>query len=103
MSSTLTSPDGRPLKGEAIEVVNTTGPTSANQTTGNTSLASIDTKLSSQATAANQTTLNTEIGATNESAAASDTATSGLNGLLKRIAQNITTLAGRFVAAATLA
>lgn len=41
-------------------------------------------------------TLSTEtkaqIGATNEAAATSDTATSGLNGLLKRIAQNITTL-----------
>ncbi|HZG51696.1 MAG TPA: hypothetical protein VEZ40_06140 [Pyrinomonadaceae bacterium] len=33
-----------------------------------------------------------QLGATNESAAASDTATSGLNGLLKRIAQHLTSL-----------
>lgn len=39
------------------------------------------------------------IGATNESAAASDTATSGLNGLLKRVAQNITTLIGKIPSA----
>jgi hypothetical protein len=35
--------------------------TSGNQTTANTSLSSIDTKLSSQATAANQTTANTSL------------------------------------------
>jgi hypothetical protein len=35
--------------------------TSANQTTANTSLSSIDTKLSSQATAANQSTANTSL------------------------------------------
>jgi hypothetical protein len=35
--------------------------TAANQSTANTSLASIDTKLSSQATAANQTTANTSL------------------------------------------
>lgn len=35
--------------------------TSANQTTGNTSLGSIDSKLTSQATAANQTTANTSL------------------------------------------
>lgn len=42
------------------------------------------------ATATNQATLSTRIGATDESAAASDTAASGLNGLLKRIAQRLT-------------
>lgn len=41
------------------------------------------------------------IGATNESAAASDTATSGLNGLLKRIAQRLTSLIALFPAALT--
>ena len=66
--------------------------TTAKQDTGNTSLGSIDTKLSSQATAANQTTTNTEIGATNETASTTDTATSGLNGRLQRIAQRITSL-----------
>lgn len=45
----------------------------------------------SPATSGNQSTLNTNIGATNESAAASDTATSGLNGLFKRLLQRFTT------------
>lgn len=44
------------------------------------------------ATAANQTTTNTSIGATNETAASTDTATSGLNGRLQRIAQRLTSL-----------
>lgn len=44
------------------------------------------------ATAANQTTTNTSIGATNETAASTDTATSGLNGRLQRIAQRLTAL-----------
>jgi hypothetical protein len=39
-------------------------------------------------------TTNTEIGATNEAIAASDTATSGLNGLFKRFLQRYTTLLG---------
>lgn len=43
-------------------------------------------------TAANQTTVITEIGATNEAAAGTDTATSGLNGLTKRILQKLTSL-----------
>jgi len=89
--------------------------TSAKQDTGNTSLGSIDTKLSSQATAtnqtstntkldtiitnttsiataANQTTTNTRLGDLTETAPASDTASSGLNGRLQRIAQRITSL-----------
>lgn len=41
------------------------------------------------------------IGATNESAAASDTATSGLNGLLKRIAQRLSSLIALVPAALT--
>ena len=89
--------------------------TAANQVTANASLSSIDTKLSSQATAANQTSTNTKldtliakdfatsakqdaeavlIGAVNETAPASDTASSGLNGRLQRIAQRLTSLIG---------
>lgn len=66
--------------------------TSALQTTGNSSLSSIDTKLSSQATAANQASELTLIGAVVETAPASDTASSGLNGRLQRIAQRLTSL-----------
>lgn len=46
------------------------------------------------ATAANQTAAATLTGAVTETAPASDTASSGLNGRLQRIAQNITTLIG---------
>lgn len=46
----------------------------------------------SPATSGNQSTLNTNVGATNETAPATDTATSGLNGRLQRIAQRITSL-----------
>lgn len=52
-------------------------------------LREIDGKV---ATSTDITTTNTNIGATNESAASSDTATSGLNGLLKRLNQRITSL-----------
>lgn len=45
----------------------------------------------------------TQTGSITETAPATDTASSGLNGRLQRIAQNLTTLFGRFVAAATLA
>lgn len=44
------------------------------------------------ATAANQTTLNTEVGIVTETAPATDTASSGLNGRLQRIAQRLTSL-----------
>lgn len=44
------------------------------------------------ATSANQTTTNTQIGIVTEAAPASDTASSGLNGRLQRIAQRITSL-----------
>jgi len=50
------------------------------------------------ASAANQTILNTRTGDLTETAPASDTASSGLNGRLQRIAQNITTLIGRLPA-----
>lgn len=46
------------------------------------------------ASAANQVTGNAAIGATNEAAAGTDTATSGLNGLLKRLLQRITRMFG---------
>lgn len=51
------------------------------------------------ATAALQTTANTEIGGLTETAPASDTASSGLNGRLQRIAQNLTTFFGAKVTA----
>jgi hypothetical protein len=47
---------------------------------------------SGAATSANQTAEQTLIGAVNESAPGTDTASSGLNGRLQRIAQNITSL-----------
>lgn len=48
------------------------------------------------ATEAKQDTTNTSVGATTEAAAASDTATSGLNGLLKRLLQRLTVLINSF-------
>lgn len=51
--------------------------------------------------AATEATLDTRTGSLTEAAPASDTASSGLNGRLQRIAQNITTLIGRFAAAVT--
>jgi hypothetical protein len=63
--------------------------TAANQTTGNASLSSIDSKVS---TAANQTTLLSRVGTLTETAPATDTASSGLNGRLQRIAQRISSL-----------
>lgn len=44
------------------------------------------------ATAANQSTANTELGSLTETAPGTDTASSGLNGRLQRIAQNLTTV-----------
>jgi hypothetical protein len=43
-------------------------------------------------TSALQSTLNTSIGTTSEAAAATDTSTSGLNGLIKRVAQRLTSI-----------
>jgi hypothetical protein len=75
----------------SADVVNSVLPngasTESKQDAGNTSLSSIDGKVS---TAANQTELNTRVGDTSEAAASTDTSTSGLNGLLKRIAQRLT-------------
>lgn len=57
-------------------------------------IASDGTEIS-PATAGGQTTTNTSIGAANESSASSDSATSGLNGLIKRLLASITTLNGK--------
>lgn len=54
----------------------------------------------SDTTAANQVITNTEIGIVTEAAPASDTASSGLNGRLQRIAQRITSLIALFSAVA---
>ena len=75
-----------------IPVSNASGATSANQTTSNASLSSIDTKLTSVATTTIQTAQSTLFGAVTETAPASDTASSGLNGRLQRIAQRVTSL-----------
>lgn len=50
--------------------------------------------ISTLATKANQETTNTQIGAKDETPPATDTGTSGLNGLLKRLAQRVTALIG---------
>lgn len=52
------------------------------------------------ASAANQSTIITDIGATNETAPASDTAASGLNGRLQRVAQRLTTMLTGIILAA---
>lgn len=73
---------------QAMQIDIGTGTTSSPVTAGNP-LPTVD-------SAANALT-----GATNESAAASDTATSGLNGLLKRIAQRLTSVLAAIPAALT--
>lgn len=57
--------------------------------------------LSGSATAANQATTNTQIGIVTETAPATDTASSGLNGRLQRIAQRLTSLIGLLPTALT--
>lgn len=59
--------------------------------TGNVTVAS-SALPTGAATAANQSTLNTRVGDVSESAPATDTASSGLNGRLQRIAQRLTSL-----------
>lgn len=72
---------------------NTTGvATAANQTTGNSSLSTVASNTTGVALATNQTAQSTLLGAVTETAPASDTASSGLNGRLQRIAQRLTTL-----------
>jgi hypothetical protein len=58
---------------------------------------------SGAATAANQSTLNTEVGIVTETAPADDTASSGLNGRLQRIAQRLTSLIAKLPAFGTSA
>lgn len=68
------------------------GATAAKQDTGNTSLASIDTKLTSQATAAKQDTGNTSLGSidtklsSQATAAKQDTQTTALNSIITQLA-----------------
>ena len=81
----ITNSSGTALITEAVA-------TAAKQDTANSSLSSIASNTASNATAANQTTLNTLTGAVTETAPASDTASSGLNGRLQRVAQNLTAL-----------
>ena len=66
--------------------------TAANQTTGNASLGSIDTKLTDVATQTTLAQIDTDLGSLTETAPATDTASSGLNGRLQRIAQRLTSL-----------
>lgn len=72
--------------------------TAANQSTEISSLSSIDGKLTGVSTAANQTATQNLIGAVNETAPASDTASSGLNGRMQRTAQNITAMSAKLPA-----
>lgn len=84
-----------------LDSVNTNlGTVQTKQDTGNASVASIDTKVS---TAANQTTLNTRTGDLTETAPASDTASSGINGRLQRLAQRITSFIAVAATEVTLA
>jgi hypothetical protein len=66
--------------------------TSANQTTANSSLSSIDTKVTGLSLETTQVITNTRIGDLTETAPVSDTASSGLNGRLQRIAQRLSSL-----------
>lgn len=113
--SRVINPDGSTLTLVTSSALPTGAATGAKQDTGNASLASVDGKIvavntgavvvassalpSGAATSANQSAEQTLVGAVNETAPGSDTASSGLNGRLQRIAQNITTLLGRLPAA----
>jgi hypothetical protein len=68
--------------------------TSANQTTANTSLTGIETNTSDTASGIGD--VNTNLGILTETAPGTDTASSGLNGRLQRIAQRITSLIALF-------
>jgi hypothetical protein len=81
--------NGDSLKTEITASVLPSGAaTESKQDTGNSSLSSIDSKVS---TASNQSTLNSRVGTVTETAPATDTASSGLNGRLQRIAQRVST------------
>jgi hypothetical protein len=73
-----------------ITVTGGTLATSAKQDTGNISLGSIDGKLTSLNF--NTDTLETALGVLAETAPATDTASSGLNGRMQRLAQRLTSL-----------
>jgi len=111
--------------GEPSDIRNITGSvtlptgasTAARQDTGNNTLNSIDTKTPSlvsgrvpvdnnlapnSSTLSEQQTQSTRIGDLLEAAPATDTASSGLNGRLQRIAQRITSLIGVVSSEATL-
>jgi hypothetical protein len=90
--SKMIDTSGNTLVNVTTSALPTGAATGAKQDTGNTSLGSIDTKLTSQATAAKQDAEAVLVGAVNESAPASDTASSGLNGRLQRVAQRLTSL-----------
>lgn len=66
--------------------------TSAAQSTAATTLSTIATNTTSIATAANQSSELTLVGPVTETAPATDTASSGLNGRQQRIAQRLTTI-----------
>jgi hypothetical protein len=114
----VSATDPLPVVQTGTPALPTGAATAANQSTGNTSLASILAKLSADpatqttlasiltalagtltvglpsgaSTAANQSSELTLVGAVAETAPASDTASSGLNGRLQRIAQRVSSL-----------
>jgi len=100
VESTDTSAFADTTQPVSMSTIPTGAATSALQTTGNTSVASIDTKTPAlgQALAASSVPVTLTaleeglIGALTETAPATDTASSGLNGRLQRIAQRITSL-----------
>ena len=65
-----------------------------------TTNTNLDVALSTVAKDSTLSTTNTEIGSLTEAAPSSDTASSGLNGRLQRIAQNITSLIAKFTTTA---
>jgi len=100
--------DSKPLPVKVISGVGVGAATAALQTTGNNSLASLDTKLSSQATATKQDSGNTSVasidanqGAKADTVASSDTGTFSLIALVKRALQTLTTIATNTTSIAT--
>lgn len=71
----------------SMSAVPTGAATAARQDTGNTAIVTVNTSIG---------TTNTQIGALTETAPATDTASSGLNGRLQRIAQRITSFIALF-------
>lgn len=106
----VSATDPLPVVQTGTPALPTGAATAANQSTGNTSLASILAKLSADpatqttlaailakltadpSTATNQSSELTLVGGVTETAPASDTASSGLNGRLQRIAQRVSSL-----------